>query len=68
MSGRNSITAERHKSHTKEKISQKLTNMRKVHEGRWTKEEHRVFVEEILKFGIRNWKKVTKHNIFMCLA
>lgn len=27
-------------------------------EGRWTKEEHNSFVNEILRVGIKNWKKV----------
>lgn len=28
-------------------------------EGRWTKNEHQVFISQILKCGIKNWKKVT---------
>jgi len=27
-------------------------------EGRWTKEEHNIFLEETLSIGIKNWKKV----------
>lgn len=29
-----------------------------VNEGRWTKEEHAMFVSEVLRIGIKNWKKL----------
>jgi hypothetical protein len=30
----------------------------KHREGRWSREEHKIFLEEIIKIGIKNWKKV----------
>jgi hypothetical protein len=34
----------------------------KFREGRWSKEEHAIFIEETLKIGIKNWKKVICFN------
>ncbi len=31
---------------------------RKQNDGRWTEEEHNIFISEILRIGIKNWKKV----------
>jgi hypothetical protein len=31
---------------------------KKITEGRWTKNEHKIFLDVVLKNGIRNWKKV----------
>ena len=39
------------------KKTKRKHNMR---EGRWTKEEHSIFLEEIFKIGIKNWKKVIR--------
>jgi hypothetical protein len=36
----------------------KKKNEQKFKQGRWTSEEHSLFISEILKSGIRNWKKV----------
>ena len=30
----------------------------KHREGRWSREEHKIFLDEIIKIGIKNWKKV----------
>lgn len=27
-------------------------------EGRWSKQEHLLFIQEMFKYGINNWKKV----------
>ena len=29
-----------------------------LNEGRWTDKEHRLFISEILRIGIKNWKQV----------
>jgi hypothetical protein len=36
----------------------------KLNDGRWTKEEHKEFIDALLELGIRNWKKVmtNKYN------
>jgi len=36
----------------------KFLHKTQFREGRWTKEEHSLFINETLKFGIKNWKKV----------
>jgi hypothetical protein len=44
------------------KISKNLENRNgKINIGRWTKEEHSLFVNEVLKNGIKNWKKVKQN-------
>lgn len=35
-----------------------------VKQGRWTQNEHNLFLELVIKYGIRNWKKVTFRNIY----
>ena len=42
------------------KISVKKANRRRnINEGRWTEEEHSIFIQEVLNLGIHNWKKVS---------
>jgi hypothetical protein len=36
----------------------KLLHKLQFREGRWTKEEHNIFINETLRIGIKNWKKV----------
>jgi hypothetical protein len=38
-------------------ISEKKENFQ---HGRWTQEEHFTFIDEVMKNGIRNWKRVIK--------
>jgi hypothetical protein len=33
----------------------------KLKDGRWSKEEHKIFLEAILDVGIRNWKRVSNY-------
>ena len=35
-----------------------ISNKSNFNDGRWSKEEHNIFVYEILRHGIQNWKKV----------
>ena len=35
-----------------------------VKQGRWTQNEHKLFLELVIKYGTRNWKKVTFRNIY----
>ncbi len=30
----------------------------RLNDGRWSKEEHKIFIDAILDIGIRNWKRV----------
>jgi hypothetical protein len=32
--------------------------------GRWTQREHSIFIDGIIRMGIRNWKKVTQSFLF----
>jgi hypothetical protein len=51
--------SEMHNLAPSNKISVKKTSRRQnINEGRWTDEEHSIFIEEILNLGINNWKKV----------
>jgi hypothetical protein len=36
----------------------KLRRNIRENEGRWTRDEHNQFISEILRIGIKNWKKV----------
>jgi hypothetical protein len=44
-------------------IKGKNSNNDCFNDGRWSKQEHIIFVSLILKFGIRNWKKVKFINL-----
>ncbi len=41
-----------------EKMKNPKFSSRKIKEGRWTREEHSIFISEVLRIGIKNWKKV----------